>query len=372
MDKLRAICCAALLLALVLASCAAQELDIASVAVVPAGDAGKAPEDYLAVMTLEQKAGQLILLCAHSVGSAGSAARLGAGGVCLYANAFDGKDRDGVRAMIDNLQSRAAIPLIVSVDEEGGSVCRVSSNPRLRASRFSSPRRLYAEGGWARIESDTREKARLLLDLGINLNLAPVCDVPLSGRDYIYSRSFGTDAALTAQYVELVVRVMGEEGIGATLKHFPGYGGSSDTHSALAVDTRKWAVFQSRDLLPFAAGIAAGADFVMVSHNLVEGIDLLHPASLSEAVHIALRQELGFEGIILTDDLSMGAIEEYARGESVAVQALLAGNDMLCCSDFNEAVAAIVAAVEDGSVPISRVDESVLRVLRWKRAMGLI
>lgn len=328
-------------------------------------------ERRLAAMSVEEKARQMILLCCHDPADAAPAAELGVGGLCFYAESFSGKDREAVIGMCADLQSRSPLPLLLSVDEEGGSVCRVSTNPGLRSQPFSSPRSLYKAGGWARVESDTEEKARLLLSLGLNVNLAPVCDVPLSSKNYIYPRCFGTDAPQTAEYVTRVVTVMERERLGSVLKHFPGYGGSADTHKGLAYDDRPYDTFPARDFLPFEAGIAAGADAVLVSHNIVRCMDGELPASLSPEVHRILREELGFEGVVLCDDLLMGAIEQFTGGQNAAVQAVLAGNDLISCSDYAASAAAIAAAVREGTLSEARLDESVRRILLWKQALGL-
>ena len=377
-------CLVALLALALLLSCGmAEEIPISSItvseAVDAAPDAGEDDRDaeadlreILARMTLGEKVGQLLLVSCHGSGVAQRAARYGVGGLCLYANAFQGKSRDEVRRMISELQDASKVPLLISVDEEGGSVCRVSSNPQLRSARFRAPRALYEAGGWELVESDTAEKAALLLDLGINVNLAPVCDMPLRSSDYIYSRSFGLDAERTAEYVGRVVQIMRARGIGATLKHFPGYGGSGDTHAGMVRDDRPYGAFESADFLPFAAGIAAGAGSVMVSHNVVVCMDPERPASLSPEVHRILREELGFEGVIITDDLQMGAISQYSGERGAVVQALLAGNDLICCSDYKAASAAIFAAIDRGLISTEQIEASALRVLRWKRSLGLI
>lgn len=328
-------------------------------------------EALLASMSLEEKAAQLIMASCHEAGSAQEAARLSVGGLCLYADAFQDKTPDQVRQMTESLQAASDIPLLISVDEEGGSVCRVSTNAALRAEPFQSPLALYQAGGFALIESDSAEKSALLLDLGINVNLAPVCDVPLSASDYIYVRSFGTDADLTADYVSRIVAVMKASGIGCTLKHFPGYGGSSDTHKGMAYDSRPYEDFLSRDFLPFQAGIAAGADSVLVSHNIVQCMDESLPASLSPEVHRILREELGFDGVIISDDLFMDAIVQFTGGENAAVQAVLAGNDLICCADVEASIAAITDAVERGVIPLEQIDASILRIFRWKTSLGL-
>ncbi len=330
-----------------------------------------AAERRLASMTREEKVCQLLMLCSSDEEEIAFAAGKGAGGLCLYAASFEGRDAAEVRAMTAGLQASAPIPLLLAVDEEGGTVCRVSLNPRLRQTPFASPRALYAQGGWALVESDTAEKAALLLSLGLNVNLAPVADVPQSVFNYIYERSFGTDPAETAEYVRRTVAVMKREGLGSTLKHFPGYGGSADTHIGSAFDDRDLSAFTGGDFLPFIAGIEAGADAVLVSHNIVSCMDGGHPASLSPEVHRILREELGFAGVVLCDDLSMDAIGQFTEGQDAAVQAFLAGNDLLCCGDFEAAAEALLAAVDGGTIPEPRLDESVLRILRWKLSLGL-
>lgn len=329
-------------------------------------------ESRLSEMSLEEKIRQQILVSCHENGSAKRAANFGVGGLCLYADAFQGKTKTQVREMIAQFQSGSPFPLLIAVDEEGGGVCRVSTNPALRAVPFWAPRDLYECGGWELIRSDTEEKADLLLDLGINVNLAPVCDVPLSEGDYIYPRCFSMDGNLTAKYVSTVVSVMGKKKIGSTLKHFPGYGGSGDTHKGLAYDSRPMEAFQRSDFLPFHAGIEAGADSVLVSHNIVQCMDGEQPASLSPEVHRILREEFGFEGVILSDDLRMNAITQFTGGQNAAVRALLAGNDLICCADYEESFSAILTAVENGLISVSQIDASVLRILQWKNKLGLL
>lgn len=326
----------------------------------------------LSEMSLEEKVKQMLIPCCSDINTARSAAKFGVGGVCLFAGVFQNQNAIGVRAQMNGLQEAAQIPLFIGVDEEGGTVCRVSSNPQLRPSRFLSPSALYAQGSWGLIESDTREKAQLLLGLGINFNFAPVCDVPLSTQNYIYPRCFSTDANLTSQYVSLVVRVMKEQGIGSSLKHFPGYGGNSDTHAGIAYDYRSRDEFRQSDFLPFASGISAGASSVMVSHNIVTCMDSNLPASLSPEVHRILREELSFDGVIMSDDLNMQAITQFTGGNDAAVQAILAGNDIILCgTSFERSAAAIVTAVENGTISQAQIDASVLRILHLKEQLNL-
>ncbi|MBP0988647.1 MAG: beta-hexosaminidase, partial [Oscillospiraceae bacterium] len=133
-----------------------------------------------------------------------------------------------------------------------------------------------------------------------------------------------------------------------------------------------YSAFTESDFLPFLAGIRAGADAVMVSHNIVNYMDPEHPASLSPEVHRILREELGFTGVIMTDDLGMNAINLYTGGQNAAVAAVLAGNDFVMFADDAASADAIVAAVESGLISEEQINESVLRILRWKQSLGLI
>ena len=165
---------------------------------------------------------------------------------------------------------------------------------------------------------------------------------------------------------------MKEMGIGSVLKHFPGYGNNVDTHTGIAIDKRDYETFQNNDFLPFKAGFDAGAPFVLVSHNIVECMDDKLPASLSEEVHRILRNQLGFNNLIITDDLSMDAITTYTGDEAAAVLAVEAGNDMLCCTNYKEQIAAVISAVKSGKIAEGRIEESVLRILQTKYDMGII
>ena len=325
----------------------------------------------LSEMTLEQKIGQMIL--ARYPDTDAQAASLvretGVAGFVLFAREFQGKNAEQVRAMTASLQEAADVPLLLAVDEEGGTVCRVSSNPQLRSSKFTAPQRIYLEGGLDALRSDAAEKSALLADLGLNVNLAPVCDVSTDPADFIYDRSMGLDGHGTAEAIAAIVGAMEETG--AVLKHFPGYGGAADTHTGAAYDNRTYETFMESDFLPFLAGFEAGAQAVMVCHNVVSCMDPDRPASLSGEVHRILREELHFDGVAMTDDLAMGAVGGYTEAEA-AVQAVKAGNDLLCSSSPKTQYSALLAAVQAGEIPEARIDESVMRILRWKRSLGLL
>ncbi len=324
-----------------------------------------------AAMNEEELVGQMFWARCPQENAAELAAEYDLGGYVLFAADLKDKSADQVRDTIQSYQDASAIPMLIAVDEEGGTVTRVSRYPQFRDSRFQSPRVLYKAGGMERIALDTTEKAELLLRLGINVNLAPVCDLSDDAADFIYERSFGGDASATSEYVETVVTAMKAAGIGSCLKHFPGYGNNADTHTGIALDQREYSTFELQDFIPFEAGIKAGADCVLVSHNVITCMDEDLPASLSPAVHGVLRETLGFTGVIMTDDLAMDAITDYTNGEEAAVLAVLAGNDLLCCSDFETQIPAVLAALEDGQISREQLEQSVVRILIWKTELGL-
>lgn len=329
-------------------------------------------ETYVDSLTLAQQTGQLFFARCPDVGAADLAAQYDIGGYILFGRDFEGQTPESVRTAIASYQQAAATPMLIGVDEEGGTVTRVSSYSAFRAGRFQSPQALFAAGGLDRITDDTAEKDALLASLGINVNLAPVCDVSTNPADFIYARSFGQDAAATSEYVRTVIGQMQTDGMGMVLKHFPGYGSNADTHTGIAQDTRPIEQFREVDFLPFSAGIDAGAQAVLVCHNIVACMDDTLPASLSPAVHDILRDELGFDGVVMTDDLVMQAITDYTGDADAAVLAVQAGNDMLISSDFVTQYNAVLTAVEDGTIDADRIRESAVRVVRWKMQLGLI
>ena len=332
----------------------------------------KQTEEQLSQMSLEEKVGQMFLARCPSQNAVRAVTTYHPGGYILFGRDFANKTEAQVISDIQNYQNASNIPLFIGVDEEGGTVNRVSTNPNLRASPFLSPQALYATGGVERIRSDTQEKSELLHKLGINLNFAPVCDVSQNPNDFIYDRSFGKDAEQTAEYVSTVVGEMKRQQMGSVLKHFPGYGNNADTHTDVAYDNRPYDTFLSSDFLPFQAGIEQGADMVLVSHNIVNCMDPSLPASLSAKVHEILRKDLDFQGVIITDDLAMQGVRAFADDSRVAVQAVLAGNDLLCCTDFETQIPAVIAAVENGEITQERIDASVLRILILKISLGLL
>ena len=335
-------------------------------------------EDLLASMTTEEKVGQLFFVRCPESGAVEDISTYHLGGYLLFGRDFQDKTVDDVIQTIRAYQSAAeadtGIALLIGVDEEGGTVVRVSSNPHLRGSKFQSPQKLLAAGGTEALVADAADKDALLKALGINVNLAPVADVSTDPADFIYDRTCGLDAAGTADCVAAVVGQMAADGMGSVLKHFPGYGNNVDTHTGIAVDQRSLESFRQSDFLPFSAGIDAGdgTAAVLVSHNILTAVDDSLPASLSPAVHDLLRTELSFPGVAMTDDLAMDAVAAYSEDGAVAVMALQAGNDLIITTDYRTQIPKVIEAVENGTVSMETVDTACRRVLEWKQSLGLL
>lgn len=328
-------------------------------------------DKFISNMTLEEKVGQMFYVRCPDEDAVKQVSEYNIGGYILFGRDFDGKTKDEVINDIQSYQDEADIPLLIGVDEEGGTVVRVSSNPNLRETPFLSPKDTYSNGGWDAIEQDANDKADLLLSLGINVNMAPVCDMTSNEYGFMYDRSFSSDVDMEDRYVRTVVETSKAKKLGTVLKHFPGYGNNSDTHTGIAYDDREYSEFENTDFKPFYQGIESGADCILVSHNIVNCMDSEYPASLSQKVHNILRNDFKFDGVIMTDDLIMDAITEFTGDEAAAVTAAKCGNDLLCCSSVETQYPAVLEAVQNGEIPESQVDASVKRILKWKQNLGI-
>lgn len=320
-------------------------------------------------LSLQDKIGQLLLVRYPDSNQKEILKKNGFGGYVFFERDFTGKSESEIKSMMKGLQEVSNIPILTAVDEEGGKVVRLSSNSLLRSEKFKSSSDLYSEGGFHLIKNDTIEKSKFLKNLGLNLNLAPVVDVSTDPNDYMYSRSLGKNTELTSTYAKTVIEASKGTGVSYTLKHFPGYGNNSDTHNGSSVDMRTIDDIRTNDLPPFVSGIEAGAEAVLVSHNIVNSIDSSNPASLSTGVHNLLRNDLGFTGIIITDDLAMGATSSISNK---AVKALLAGNNMIITTDYTESINEITSAINNGTLSEDVIDKLAFKVLAWKYYKGLM
>ena len=329
-------------------------------------------QDLLDNMTLEEKVGQIFLARFPSSGVIDEILKYNPAGYILFGKDFKGETPNSIKEKLQNCQGSSKIPLAFGVDEEGGTVVRVSAYKAFRSSPFKSPRDTFNEGGMEKIISDSHEKSNLLKNLGINMNLSPVVDVPESPNDFIYSRSFSTDVNEVKDYTKEIINSMNEDNITSVMKHFPGYGNNVDTHTGIAIDTRSYETFEKSDFLPFKSGIEAGGPTILVSHNVVNSMDEKLPASLSKNVHDILRDYLGFTGIIMTDDLAMDAVKSYVENGEAAVQAVLAGNDMIISSDFETQMNEVLNAVKQGKISEDLINNAVRRIIACKYAYKII
>lgn len=351
-----------LFISLLLCGCAGTVPDTAEPTINP----DRPPAESL---TLEEKVGQLFMVRCDSV-TTESIKELQPGGIIMFASDFDGLTKDEVQSKISNFNDMLKVKPYISVDEEGGTVVRVSSNPNLAPEKYESPQYYYNKGGIELVLENTAEKSDLLTELGINMNLAPVVDVSENPESFIYDRTLGKDAAETAEYAKKVVGIMAESNIASCLKHFPGYGENEDTHVVkISKDYRPLSEFRQKDFLPFIAGIKAGADSVLVSHNIITAVDPDMPATLSKPVHDLLRNELAFDGIIITDDMAMAAASGYDKPYKTAI---LAGNDMVIVTDFVTAYNEVLDAVRNGEIPEAMIDAAVNRIIKAKTEKGII
>ncbi len=343
-----------------------------------------AVEEILEGMTLEDKVYQMMFVTPEDITGVGVAVQAGegtrtalekypVGGIIYFAQNFE--NREQTIEMIANTQEFSKIPLFISVDEEGGTVSRLGSNPlmgitkqppMLEIGKTENPELAYETGATLGKE---------LSKIGFNVDFAPVADVLKEGNVETGSRSFGYDAENVSLMVENLVKGLDDNGVSATLKHFPGAGATTvDSHTGYSANLRTMEEIRNEEFLPFIAGINAGADFVMVSHmTLTNATKEKLPSSISkEVITEMLIEELGFKGIVITDSLRMGAITEHYSPSEIGVMAVKAGNDMILMpKDIQAAHQGIVEAVKKGEISEERIDESVRKILAMKIEKGL-
>ena len=322
-------------------------------------------------MSLEEKVGQLFLVRYDSNLASNWIKKYYPGGYIMFAKDFNNQTKESIKKEIDDLQSISKVPLVIAVDEEGGYVTRVSRYPSFRESKFLAPRSYYESGGEKLLEQTEKEKAKLLLSIGVNLNLAPVADVSIDSNDFINIRTFNRNAKETAVLIGKMVNYANEEGISSSLKHFPGYGNNVDTHTGIAIDERSYENFVENDYLPFEEGIKNKVPTVLVSHNIIKCMDSEYPATLSKKVISELREKLNFTGVVITDDLSMSAVNSYVENGSAAVLAVNAGEDLIITSDFVKMYNSVYEAVKNKEIDMKTIDKAVRRNIAWKIAYGM-
>ncbi len=282
-----------------------------------------------------------------------------------------------IRGFVDELQKNSEIPLFIATDEEGGTVARIANSQDFDVTKFSNMKFIG--------ETNDPEKARevgevigaYMKDLGFNLDFAPVADVNTNPENIVIgSRAFGSDPELVAKMITEVISGLHNSGIMSCIKHFPGHGDTtSDSHSGSVSVSKTWEELLQCEIIPFKAGIEAETDMIMTAHIIADNISGEGaPASLSEVmITEKLRNELGFNGIVITDSMSMGAVTgRYSPGEA-AVLALKAGADIILMpEDLDEAFRSVLEAVSSGVLSEARIDMSVMRILEQKVKYGII
>ena len=327
-------------------------------------------EEILSSMTLEEKIGQLFVVRYENIDDE-DIDDYHLGGITFYARDLVNETHESFKEKVSTLQSYVTIPMFISVDEEGGTVVRVSKYSQYREYKFRSPRSYFNEGGLDLVLEREDEKAALLSELGFNLNFSPVADISNDTNAYMYDRSLGQDANTTGDFVTKTVNIAFNYGVGSVVKHFPGYGNNYDTHKTIVEDNRTLDILESNDLIPFQMAIDGSECAIMVGHTIVDALDSEYPASLSLKVHEYIRNEMGFDGVIIPDALDMSIASLYGD-EKCAVLAIQAGNDMLCTTDYKEQYEAIFEAVNNGEITEERINESVLRIIKWKLDLGIM
>ena len=340
--------------------------------------------EIISGMTLEEKAAQLFMITPEAltgmdpVTAAGETTRKAleeypVGGIIYFRKNLVNPEQ--VRTMTANIQTyameRTGLPLLLSVDEEGGSVTRFGNNPGFDFDASADMKAIGESGDPQQAYELGERLGSFLYDLGINMDNAPDADVLSNPQNTVVrDRSFGSDCEVVSEMALAELRGLESQGVIGLLKHFPGHGATAgDTHEGYAYTDASLEEMKANELVPFADGIEAGVDVIMVGHiscPQVTGDDL--PASLSEKMTTQiLRQEMGYDGFLITDAMNMGAVSENYSSSEAAVAAIRAGIDMILMpQDFQQAYEGILNAVESGELTEERIDESLRRITALK------
>ncbi len=339
-------------------------------------------EEILATMTLREKLYQMFIVAPESlagtgtVQSATSALKGGiekypVGGIIYFKDNFVSKAQ--TQKMLSDTAKVGKIPMFFSTDQEGGSIARLKENVGFPIFKDMYE---YKDEGIETAYMNAKTIAQNMAALGFNLDFAPVADVWSNKQNTVIGkRAYSDDFTEAATLVSSAVRGFKDGGIICTLKHFPGHGATyADTHKTVAVVPKTKAELNNTETLPFKSGIDAGADMVMVGHLLVKEIDSQNVATVSKAVITDyLRGEIGYNGIVITDALNMGAVAQmYSSGE-LCTRAVEAGVDILLMpTDLRAAAAGIESAISSGRISEERINESVKKILDLKLKYGII
>lgn len=320
----------------------------------------------LKTMTIEEKIGQLFIFKYNRKDVDDEIKKYHPGGYILYTEIFENVTPESIKEELKNKQKLSKIILGLAVDEEGGSVVRVSKFSSFRFEPFKSPKILYNEGGIENILENENEKINLLKSINININLAPVADISLNENNFISKRVLGQNIEITSNYIKEVIKQSVKLNFTQCLKHFPGYSDNGDSHLNIIFDNRDLEIIRRNDLIPFQSGINEKAPFVLITHNVISKIDKNYPASISPEIHKLLREELKFSGLILTDSLIMKGIDLFNLNYPSSVLAILSGNDFLLSFENAKNYEEVLNAFNNKIIDEDIIDCAVTRILSWK------
>lgn len=338
-------------------------------------------------MTLEEKIGQLFFITPEKLTGIGVAIQAGEttkqmleqypiGGLIYFSQNIETPNQ--ITSMIENSQSYSRMPLFIGIDEEGGTlVARIANNPNFDVAKFPNMKEIGATGDPNQAFYVGSTIGSYLHSYGFNMDFAPDADLLTNpNNSVIGERSFGGDPTLVGTMTAQAVKGFQQENVSAVIKHFPGHGDTQeDSHTGAAIVNKTLDELRMAEFIPFQSGIDAGVDGVMVGHLQVpQVIGNDTPASLSSVIITdILRNELEFQGLIITDSLSMGAITQYYSSDEAAIMSLQAGIDILLMpEDFPLAYQGVLNAVSSGTLSEERIDESVKRILTVKYNRGII
>lgn len=348
-------------------------------------------KDVLGKMSLREKVGQLFIVRPEALAENSNAETAPAtdrvddavisrieeypvGGIALFSRNITSAEQ--LPMFISDLQSSSKYPLFIAVDEEGGRVARIANSDFFNVASYKSMEDIGKAGDASKAEEVGRQIGLYLKELGFNLDFAPVADTNTNPQNIVIGdRSYGSDPALVARMVSAQLDGMHDSGIMGTLKHFPGHGDTKDdTHSVYVSIEKTWDELKECELVPFITALPK-ADMVMVSHITAVNVtsDKL-PTSMSETMITGkLRNELGYDGVIITDAMAMGAVADNYTSAEAAVTAVKAGVDIVLMPlNLDEAFNGVMNAVTDGEISMERLDESVMRILKLKARYKLI
>lgn len=334
-------------------------------------------ENCIAVMPLEDRVAGLFMITPEALTDTDTVVKAGetteqklkerpVGGLIYFDKNIQSKEQ--LTEMLTNTKNWCTYPLFLGVDEEGGTVSRVAGSGL--ADNVGDMADIGGSGDAAAAREAGAAIGGYLAEYGFNMNFAPVADVITDGNTTIGKRSFGMDTNTVASMTGAFVEGLKSNNVSACLKHFPGLGDTDkDSHDGMVSSDKTLEDFTQTDFPVYQAGIAAGADFVMVSHLSAEQVTGdTTPASLSEKmITELLRGQLGFQGIVITDSMSMAAITDYFTSDQAAVMALQAGADMILMpEDYETAYNGVLEAVNNGTLSEERINESLRRIYRVK------